>query len=183
MMTLIANISLLVAALFDMIVLLGSDIADHRNNGHSNTKYYKWLSKSGELMSPKRLLLLAVFMGTFTTMALESWMVVMILAAVMLAQGIYLLKQRQWKLLDDGKNAKRMLLVAVLIVLFAIFGVGQSALRSTAGTAVFASRVTSMAAVMITPITWLLTMITAWVMRIRNDVNDVNDSASQAPED
>lgn len=169
MMNLIANITLLVAALLDMIVLLGGDIADHRNNGHSNSKYYRWLNKSGEIMSLKRLLLLAVFVCTFTTMALQSWIVVMILAATLLFQGIYLLWRRQWKLLDDGKNARQMLFTAIFIVLCAIFGVGQSALRSSVGTTLFASRVTSMAAVMIVPITWLLTMLTAWVLRIRPD--------------
>lgn len=169
MMNLIANITLLVAALLDMIVLLGGDIADHRNNGHSNTKYYRWLNKSGEIMSLKRLLLLAVFVCTFTTMALQSWIVVMILAATLLIQGIYLLWRRQWKLLDDGKNARQMLFTAIFIVLCAIFGVGQSALRSSVGTTLFASRVTSMAAVMIVPITWLLTMLTALVLRIRPD--------------
>ena len=169
MMNLIANITLLVAALLDMIVLLGGDIADHRNNGHSNSKYYRWLDKSGEIMSLKRLLLLAVFVCTFTTMALQSWIVVMILAATLLIQGIYLLWRRQWKLLDDGKNARQMLFTAIFIVLCAIFGVGQSALRSSVGTTLFASRVTSMAAVMIVPITWLLTMLTALVLRIRPD--------------
>ncbi len=168
-MNLIANITLLVAALLDMIVLLGGDIADHRNNGHSNSKYYRWLNKSGEIMSLKRLLLLAVFVCTFTTMALQSWIVVMILAATLLIQGIYLLWRRQWKLLDDGKNARQMLFTAIFIVLCAIFGVGQSVLRSSVGTTLFASRVTSMAAVMIVPITWLLTMLTAWVLRIRPD--------------
>ena len=168
-MNLIANITLLVAALLDMIVLLGGDIADHRNNGHSNSKYYRWLNKSGEIMSLKRLLLLAVFVCTFTTMALQSWIVVMILAATMLIQGIYLLWRRQWKLLDDGKNARQMLFTAIFIVLCAIFGVGQSALRSSVGTTLFASRVTSMAAVMIAPVTWLLTMLTALVLRIRPD--------------
>lgn len=168
-MNLIANITLLVAALLDMIVLLGGDIVDHRNNGHSNSKYYRWLDKSGEIMSLKRLLLLAVFVCTFTTMALQSWIVVMILAATLLIQGIYLLWRRQWKLLDDGKNARQMLFTAIFIVLCAIFGVGQSALRSSVGTTLFASRVTSMAAVMIVPITWLLTMLTALVLRIRPD--------------
>lgn len=168
-MNLIANITLLVAALLDMIVLLGGDIADHRNNGHSNSKYYRWLNKSGEIMSLKRLLLLAVFVCTFTTMALQSWIVVMILAATLLIQGIYLLWRRQWKLLDDGKNARQMLFTAIFIVLCAIFGVGQSALRSSVGTTLFASRVTSMAAVMIVPVTWLLTMLTALVLRIRPD--------------
>jgi hypothetical protein len=169
MMNLIANITLLVAALLDMIVLLGGDIADHRNNGHSNSKYYRWLNKSGEIMSLKRLLLLAVFVCTFTTMALQSWIVVMILAATLLIQGIYLLWRRQWKLLGDGKNARQMLFTAIFIVLCAIFGVGQSALRSSVGTTLFASRVTSMAAVMIVPITWLLTMLSAWALRIRPD--------------
>lgn len=169
MMNLIANITLLVAALLDMIVLLGGDIADHRNNGHRNSKYYRWLNKSGEIMSLKRLLLLAVFVGTFTTMALQSWIVVMILAATLLIQGIYLLWRRQWKLLDDGKNARKMLFTAIFIVLCAIFGVGQSALRSSVGSTLFASRVTSMAAVMIVPITWLLTMLAAWALRIRPD--------------
>lgn len=169
MMNLIANITLLVAALLDMIVLLGGDIADHRNNGHSNSKYYRWLNKSGEIMSLKRLLLLAVFVCTFTTMALQSWIVVMILAATLLIQGIYLLWRRQWKLLDDGKNARQMLFTAIFIVLCAIFGVGQSALRSSVGTTLFASRVTSMAAVMIVPVTWLLTMLTVLVLRIRPD--------------
>lgn len=168
-MNLIANITLLVTALLDMIVLLGGDIADHRNNGHSNSKYYQWLNKSGELMSLKRLLLLAVFVCTFTTMALQSWIVVMILAATLLIQGIYLLWRRQWQLLDGGKNARQMLFTAIFIVLCTIFGVVQSALRSSTGTTLFASRVTSMAAVMIVPITWLLTMLTALVLRIRPD--------------
>jgi len=179
MMNLIANITLLVAALLDMIVLLGGDIADHRNNGHSNSKYYRWLNKSGELMSLKRLLPLAVFVGTFTTMALQSWIVVMILAAALLIQGISLLWRRQWKLLDDGKNARQMLFTAIVIVLCAIFGVGQSALRSSVGTTLFASRVTSMAAVMIVPITWLLSMFTAWVLRIRPDSDNPEQQDQQ----
>ena len=178
-MNLIANITLLVAALLDMIVLLGGDIADHRNNGHSNSKYYRWLDKSGELMSLKRVLLLAVFVGTFTTMALQSWIVVMILAATLLIQGIYLLWRRQWKLLDDGKNARQMLFTAIFIVLCAIFGVGLSALNSSVGTTLFASRVTSMTAVMIVPITWLLTMVTAWVLRIRPDSDNPEQQDQQ----
>ena len=167
-MNLIANITLLVAALLDMIVLLGEDITAHRNNGHSNSKYYCWLNKSGEILSPKRLLPLAVFLGTFTTMALQSWMVVMILAAVLLAQAIYLLSQRQWKLLDNGKNAGRMLATATIIALIII---GTVAYFGSKTSTLFASRISSMTAVMIPPITWLLTMLTAWVLRIRSDIS------------
>ena len=45
-----ANIALLVAALLDMIVLLVGDITAPRDNGHNNSRYYAWLSKSGELL-------------------------------------------------------------------------------------------------------------------------------------
>lgn len=176
-MNVIANITLLVAAVLDMIVLLGADITDHRNNGSNNSKYYGWLNKNSELLSTKRLLVLAVFLGTFTTMAQESWMVVMILAAVLLAQAIYLLSKRQWKLLDDGNNAKRMLLTATIIALIIL---GAMAYFGSKTSTLFASRVASMAAVMIPPVTWLLTMITAWALRIRPDVTD---SAQQDPED
>ena len=177
MMNLIANIALLVAALLDIVVLSGGDITDHRNNGHSNSKYYGWLNKSGELLSPKRLLLLAVFLGTFTTMAQQSWMVVMILAAVLLAQAIYLLSQRQWKLLDIGKNAGRMLATATIIVLIII---GVVAYIGNKTSPLFASRIASMAAVMIPPITWLFTILSAWMLRIRGDVTDLEQ---QGPED
>lgn len=181
MMNLIANITLLVAALFDMIVLLGEDITAHHNNGHSNSKYYSWLNKSGEIMSPKRLLLLAVFMCTFTTMALQSWMVVMILATTLLIQGIALLSRRQWKLMDHGKYAKRMLFTAIFIALITIVGVGISGLRSAVGSTLFASRIASMTAVMINPITWLLTMVTAWMLRI--PASEVTDPEQQDPQD
>ena len=176
-MNLIANITLLVAALLDMIVLLGGDITAHRDNGHNNSKYYRWLDKSGEILSPKRLLLLAVFLGTFTTMALESWMVVMILAAVLLAQGIYLLSRRQWKLMAGDKRCWSMLATAMILALIAI---GAAAVWGSKTSSVFASRISSMVAAMIPPVTWLLTMLAAWLLR---SGNGVIDSEQQAPGD
>lgn len=178
-MNLIANIALLVAALLDIVVLVGGDITDHRNNGHSNSMYHRWLNKSGELLSPKRLLLYAVFMGTATTMAQESWIVVMILAAVLLIQGIVLLSKRQWKIMGKGKYSGRMLATALLLVALILFGIANSAGRSQG--AVHASQVTSIAAVMIACVTWLLPMITAWMLRI--PVTDVTDSEPQDPRD
>ena len=168
-MNLIANIAQIVAALFSLILLLGSDITAHRDNGHSNSRYYKWLSKSGELMSPKRLLLLAVFVGTFTTMAQQSWMVVMILAATLLIQGIVLLKGRQWKLMEWDKRTRQMLVVAVILSLIAI---GVVAYVGSKTDMLFASRVTAMFAVMLLPITSLLTMLVAWLLRAGHGVND-----------
>lgn len=168
MMNQTANIALLVAALLDMIVLLGGDITAHRDNGHNNSRYYAWLNKSGELLSPKRLLLLAVFIATFTTMAQQSWIVVMLLAALLLAQGIVLLSSRQWKLMASDKHMGLMLTVAMILSLIAI---GIAAHLGNKVSALFASRITSMVAVMLLPITPLLTMFVAWMIGAGHDAN------------
>lgn len=168
MMNQTANIALLVTALLDMIVLLGGDITAHRDNGHNNSRYYAWLNKSGEFLSPKRLLLLAVFIATFTTMALESWIVVMLLAALLLVQAIVLLSSRQWKLMASDKRMGRMLAVAMILSLIVIGIVDHLGSKVSA---LFASRVTSMVAVMLLPITPLLTMLVAWMIGAGHDVN------------
>lgn len=168
MMSLIANIALIVAALLDLIVLLGGDINAHKDNGHSNSKYYNWLSKSGELMSPKRLLLLAVFIATFTTMAQQSWMVVMILAATLLIQAIVLLSQHQWKLMICDKRTVGMLATAIILTLIVIGVVAYVGSRTSVA---FASRATAMVAVMILPASPLLSMLVAWLLRTGHGIS------------
>ena len=160
-MNLIANISLIAAALFDMVVMLGGDIMAHSINGHSNSKYYSWLNKSGELTSPKRLLLLAVFIAIFTTMAQQSWMVVLILAASLLVQGIVLLKRRQWKLMDLDKRSRLMLALAIIL---AIISIALFFYNGSKTSMEFASRAGAMLAAMILLITPLLTMLVAWLL-------------------
>lgn len=160
-MNLIANIAQTAAALLGIVVMLGVDITEHHNNGHSNSKYYNWLSKSGELLSPKRLLLLAVFIATFTTMAQDSWIVVMILAVTLFIQAFVLLSQRHWKLMLWNKCCRQLLATAIIITLIAIGAVAYTGSRMNM---IFASRVTAMTAVMIVPITPLLTMLVAWLI-------------------
>ena len=169
MMNLIANIALVAAGLLDMVVLLGGDITAHRDNGHSNSRYYSWLSKSGELLSTKRLLLLAVFLATFTTMAQQSWMVVMLLAATLLIQGIVLLNQRKWKLMAWEKPNTRLLAVAVILALMAV---GLVAYFGYSTGAVYSTRIASMVTVMMLPITPLLTMLVTWLLRSGQGIND-----------
>ena len=176
MINLTANIALAVAAMLDMIVMLGGDITAHHHYGHSNSKYYAWLSKSGELMSSKRLLLLAVFIATFTTMAQQSWMVVMILAATLLVQAIILMTGRQWKLMDPGKGNWPMLATAMLITLIAVMTVAHVGSKISA---LFATRVTSMFTVMLLPITPLITMLISWLLSpliMKNGGTDSGDS-------
>lgn len=161
MMNLIANITQTVAALVCMIVLLGGDITAHHSNGHSNGKYYRWLSKSGELLSSKRLLLLAVFIGTFTTMAQQSWMVVMLLAATLLVTSAVLMGARNWKLMEWNRSTALTLATAMIIAMVAIGAVAYAGNRTST---VFSSRVSAMFAVMLLPVTPLLTMLAAWML-------------------
>lgn len=177
MMNLITNIALAAAALLDTIVLLGGDINAHRDNSHSNSRYYNWLSKSGEFLSPKRLLLLAVFIGTLTTMAQQSWMVVMLFAVVLFVQAIVLLSQRHWRLMVWEKPGGRMLAIAVMLALIAVGAVAYFGIRNGM---VYSSRITSMVAAMFPLVTPLLTMLVAWLLRASHSVND---PSQQEPRD
>ena len=91
-MELTAQISLLAAAALDLIVMLHYDVLTLQSCAHSNSNYNKLLKKNSEISSVKRLLPFAVTIGACTTMAQVSWIVVLILAAVILAQALYLLK-------------------------------------------------------------------------------------------
>ena len=89
--TLIAFAALLAAALFDLCVMLLPETLALQENGHSNGRFYSWPVKGDELTAPRRLLVLAVLIGCCTTMARSSWLVILLLAITLLAQGIILL--------------------------------------------------------------------------------------------
>lgn len=169
MMNQIANITLFVAALLDMLVLLGGDITSHRNNGHDNTRYYDSLKKSGEILSPKRLLPFAVFIATFTTMAQQSWIVVMILAATLLIQAIALLKGNQWKLMVSDKHSNQMLALALLMVTLVGVLVIPDVFKQT--NALFGTQVMAKCAVMLLVLTPFLTMLVSWMLKKGRKVN------------
>lgn len=177
MMNLIANIVMTVSALFCMVVFLGGDITKHHEMGHSNAKYSQWLRKSGELLSPKRLLLLVVFLGNLTTMAQESWIVIMILATALLILGIVQLKGRQWKLMERDKRTDRMLsIVLCLVMLVGIFTIRGAYVHTNA---LFASHIMTMWALMFLLVTPLLTMLAAWMLKLGRDVNGPKQQTPQ----
>ena len=177
MMNLIANIVMTVSALFCMVVFLGGDITKHREMGHSNAKYSQWLRKSGELLSPKRLLLLVVFLGNLTTMAQESWIVIMILATALLILGIVQLKGRQWKLMERDKRTDRMLSIVLwLVMLVGIFTIRGAYVHTNA---LFASHIMTMWALMFLLVTPFLTMLAAWMLKLGRDVNGPEQQTPQ----
>ena len=169
MMNLIANIVMTVSALFCLVVFLGGDITKHREMGHSNAKYSQWLRESGEFLSPKRLLLLVVFFGNFTTMAQESWIVVMILAVALLILGIARLKRRQWKLMERDQRTNRMLSIVLLLVMLVGIFMIASAYEQT--NALFVSHIMAIWALMLLVVTPFLTMLVAWMLKMGRGVN------------
>ena len=104
-MLIIANISLLVVALFDLCMMLRYDSQVLHQCEYKNSAYWQRLNDASEFTSLKRLLALAVLIGACTTMARMSWMVVAILAIVLLAQAIVLM--RKPRVVNQGKSNKR----------------------------------------------------------------------------
>lgn len=162
-MTFIGYISLLVAALLDMLVMLGMDVQAMQASAYSNRKYNNWLRESGELSSFKRILVLAVLIGTCTTMAQMSWIVVMILAAALIVQGIVLM--RSWlstKTLVFDSRAAALYFTAIIITLVVLVATGYLGNRSGKADAAHA---VAIMAVMILAITPLLTMLANWLLK------------------
>ena len=93
--TLLAHLSLGSAALLALIGMLRKDTILLQLNHFSNSRFYTHLQEKGELSSVPRLAAIAVLAGSITTMAKESWMVVIILAAVLAILGIYLLTKKR----------------------------------------------------------------------------------------
>lgn len=121
MMTIIANIVMVVAAVLDLCVLLFLDAKMLRQSDYETSRYYNQLIESGEFSSMKRLLVFAVLIGACTTMARMSWMVMMILAVVILAQAIVLVFSKIGK---QDKLEKRGMRLYITTVVFSLLLIG-----------------------------------------------------------
>ncbi len=119
MTTTIAYTSLLAAALLDLCAMLLHEVGALQHNDFSNSRYYSWLSKSDDLMAPRRLVVLAVLIGCCTTMAQSSWMVIALFAATLLAQGIILLCNRSAKPSPVTSHARLVYGTAIVLALLA----------------------------------------------------------------
>ena len=104
-MTLISYLSLLAAGLLDLAAMVRHDMLALQQCGFNSQNYNKLLKENAEIYSTKRLLPLAVLIGACTTMAQMSWIVVLILAAVVLAQALYLLWSKREKSARMGKRS------------------------------------------------------------------------------
>jgi len=161
-MTLIAYISLLVAALLDLCVVLHRDMQVMQRNQYRCSNYNKWLRESGELSSPKRLLVLAVLIAIFTTMAQVSWIVVMLLAAALAIQAIVLLSAKGDEKRESlNKRSWRAYALAIVLTLAITAAAGYLGSRTNETDA---TRSAATITVMILAITPLLTMLVNWLL-------------------
>ena len=120
-MTTIANIILLLAALMNLYAILRHDLMAMRNNDYYNKHYRSWLSESGDLYSAKRLIVLAALIGSFTSMALSSWMVIIALAVVLAVLAVATLLKRQagWTSTFTGRTASMFITAIILAITWA----------------------------------------------------------------
>ena len=123
-MTTVANIILLLAALMNLYAILRHDLMAMRNNDYYNKRYRSWLSESGDLYSAKRLIVLAALIGSFTSMALMSWMVIMALAIVLIVLAVTTLLKRQagWTSTFTGRTAGMFTTAIILAILIIALG-------------------------------------------------------------
>ena len=123
MMNVFTDYALLVAALFGLCAMLRWDLQMMQQHGYSNSRYFAWLRQSGEPTSLKRILILAVLAGTFTTMALVSWMVMAALAGVLAIFGFVMFFRRQDRPLVMSGRAVRLYIFSLILAVIAVVAV------------------------------------------------------------
>ena len=91
----IVNIAFLVVIALVLSVMLRWDLQMLQHHNFSTADFYDWLRSSDETCSTKRIIMLAVLIGSTTTYAKESWLVMALLATVVLALATFMLKQQR----------------------------------------------------------------------------------------
>lgn len=102
--SLIVNIAFLVAIALVLSMMLRWDLQMLQQHSFSTADYYDWLRSTDETCSTKRIVMLAVLIGSTTTYAKESWLVMALLATVTLALATFLLKQQRKQSIHFSKR-------------------------------------------------------------------------------
>ena len=160
-MTLTAYIILLAAALFDLCMMLRLDILTLQLSEFVNASHNKKLQATGEFTSSKRLLVLAVLIGVCTTMARMSWVVVLILAAVILVQAIGLSNNNRRREIEIDKRATRLFITTFIFTLLVVEFAGY--LGSYKGVENAAQDAAAMA-LLCTAVSPMITMAANWLL-------------------
>jgi len=173
---LIAYIVLLLSTLFALCVMLRWDLQMQQQNSYYNSRYRKWLKQSGELTSAKRLLILAALLGVCTTMATMSWIVVVVIALILVALSIGMLRKKHKKPLVFTKRVARIYFTALTIALIAIVLAGYWGNRTSAEDA---ARCACIVAVLALFWSFAIAMLANWLLGpIERHINNryINDA-------
>ena len=173
--TLLAHLSLGSAALLALIGMLRQDTALMQLNHFSNSQFYSHLQEKGELSSVPRLAAIAVLAGSITTMAKESWMVVIILAVVLAILGIYLLTK---KLPDASHFNGRATGVYAISVTLSIIVTAAAGYFSTNQDLINSAYDRALALLLCAVISPLLVMLSNWLLGpfMKNEENGTQPS-------
>lgn len=161
MMTIIANIVMTVAAVLDLSVFLCLDSKMLQQSDYKASRFYHQLNESGDFTSIKRLLAFAVLIGAGTTMARMSWIVMLILGAVILAQAIVLAFNKRGKQDRLDKRGKRLY---VLSVVFSLLLIGLAGYFSNYDIKAEVSQVTAFTALLLLSASPLIIMLVNWLL-------------------
>ena len=169
MMTIIANIVLVAVAVLDLCMMLCLDSNMMQQSDYKSSRFYRQLIESDEFTSPKRLLAFAVLIGACSTMARMSWIVMLILAAVILAQAIVLgLKIKSERGISE-KRGKWLYFVTIVISLLLI---GLAAYFGNRNGVVEASQAAALAALLLLSASPLVIMLVNWLLHPLKHHND-----------
>ena len=113
---LVANIFLAFASYITLAVMLKWDLIAMQENEFSNKNFMNWLQSCDESFSVKRIIPMAVLVGSATTWARQSWSVVLILAATMLVLAIVMLFSKHEKHMVYNRRAITILVIVLAVV-------------------------------------------------------------------
>lgn len=180
-MALIANLSLAIAALLALLGLLRRDTALLQRNRFSNSRFNTQLRDDGELTAPSRLLALAVLIGSFTTMARESWMVVVILAAALAAMGIYQLIKRPSEPKPFTSRAIGVYTISLILAITMYFLIAAATVFKPGKALADLAHDQSLILLMSAIASPLLVMFSNWLLGIfkKNAETDIEESESK----
>ena len=160
-MTIIANTVLVLVAVLDLCMMLCLDSNMMQQSDYKSSRFYRQLIESGEFTSPKRLMAFAVLIGACSTMARMSWIVVLILAAVILAQAIVLALKIKG---EQGLSEKRSKWLYFATIVISMLLIGLTAYFGYRNSTVEASQVAALVALLLLSASPLVIMLVNWLL-------------------
>ena len=159
MLTTISYVFFLAVTVTDLLLMLKCDMHMLQLGSYYNSRYCNWIAGSDEYLSVKRLIALVVLIGSFTTMALISPYVVVLLAVILLGQAVSLARKKNKKPLVFTRRVKRLYFTEVALMLVAMAVVYSTKLDVTG---LYYASVTG---VLFITFSYVFTMAVNWLMQ------------------